>query len=158
MQSRSMVVTSVLCRHYSPPRPSASIVRAHRCRRDDDDPPSIARWSREKGYHGSCIAPPPWYLLGGDSDGPAVQSKEGAMEYLVEVRWEDPIADKLCQILADGLKGVEQSTSYLPVASSRAFVVYRSDRLDLLQSMVEALSNAGGKVSITPVAQNLMPM
>jgi hypothetical protein len=80
------------------------------------------------------------------------------MEYLVEVRWSDPIADALQRILVDDVEGVEQTTSYLPLGGSRAFVVYRCDRSEVLQGLVDAVSKLGARVRITPVAQNLMPM
>ncbi len=80
------------------------------------------------------------------------------MEYLLEVRWDDPIAEAVGRILLSGPEGVDQATSYVPQGPSRAFVVYRCDSLELLDELVQAVSNLGAQLRITPVAREVAPV
>lgn len=80
------------------------------------------------------------------------------MEYLLEVRWDDPIAAAVGRILLSGPEGVDQATSYVPQGRSRAFVVYRCDSLELLDELVQAVSNLGAQLQITPVAREVAPV
>ena len=74
------------------------------------------------------------------------------MEYLLEIRWDDPIADAIARILSSVPEGVEQTTSYIPQGQGRAFGVYRSDSFEVLESLARAMSNLGARVQVTSIA------
>jgi hypothetical protein len=73
------------------------------------------------------------------------------MEYLREVRWDDPLADAIGRLLRTTPQGVEQTTGDMPRGPGRAFVVYRSDSSEVLEGLAHAVSNLGAQVQLTPV-------
>ncbi len=73
------------------------------------------------------------------------------MECLLEVRWDDPIADAVARILGSAPEGVEQATGELPCGQGAAFVVYRFGNPAALDQLSLALSALGARVRITPV-------
>ncbi len=77
------------------------------------------------------------------------------MEYLLEVRWDDPVADAVGQILRSMPQGVELTTGSVPRGQSRAFVVYRSNGSEVFEDLVCAVSKLGAQVRITPVAREV---
>jgi hypothetical protein len=77
------------------------------------------------------------------------------MEYLLEARWDDPIADAIGHILRTMPPGVEQTTGDVPLGLDRAFVVYRSDSSEILDTLVRAVSKVGAQVRITPIARQV---
>ncbi len=74
------------------------------------------------------------------------------MEYLLEVRWDDPVAATVARILSRVPEGLEQMTSLMPQGRGLAFVVYRSDNLEVFDDLARAISNVGAQVRMTPVA------
>jgi hypothetical protein len=74
------------------------------------------------------------------------------MEYLLEVRWEDPLADAIGRVLRTTPQGVVETTSDMPRGLGRAFVVYRSDSSEVLEGLARAVSGLGAQVQMTPVA------
>ncbi len=74
------------------------------------------------------------------------------MEYLLEVRWDDPIAEAVARILSSVPGGVEQTTCHVPHGQGRAFGVYRSNNFEVLEGLVRAMSNLGARVQITSIA------
>ena len=73
------------------------------------------------------------------------------MEYLLEVRWDDPIAAAVDRILASAPEGAEQTTAHVPQGQARAFVVYRSDSSESLEELARAISGSGAQVRVTAV-------
>jgi hypothetical protein len=80
------------------------------------------------------------------------------MEYLIEVRWDDPLADEIGRLLRTMPQGVEQTTSEVPRGSERAFVVYRSDSSEALEGLACEVSKLGAQVRITPMAREVPPI
>jgi hypothetical protein len=80
------------------------------------------------------------------------------MEYLIEVQWDDPLADAIGRLLRTMPQGVEQATSEVPRGSERAFVVYRSDSSEALEGLACAVSKLGAQVRITPMAREVPPI
>jgi hypothetical protein len=80
------------------------------------------------------------------------------MEYLLEVRWDDPIAAALGRILLSGLAGADQTTSSVPDGRNRAFVVYRCNNPDVLDGLRGAVSDLVALVRITPIARDVAPL
>lgn len=74
------------------------------------------------------------------------------MESLIEVRWDDPIADAIARILRSVPEGVEQMTGHVPQGQGRAFGVYRSDNVEILESLARAMVNLGAEVRVTSIA------
>jgi hypothetical protein len=74
------------------------------------------------------------------------------MEYLLEVRWDDPVAATIARILSRVPEGLEQMTGLMPQGRGRAFVVYRSDNREVFDDLARAISNVGAQVRMTPVA------
>ena len=74
------------------------------------------------------------------------------MEYLLEVRWEDPVAEAVARILSSAPEGVEQTTCHVPHGQGRAFGVYRSDSFEVLEGLARAMSNLGARVQVTSIA------
>ena len=74
------------------------------------------------------------------------------MEYLLEVRWNDPIAAVVARILSSVPEGAEQVTGQMPQGRGQAFGVYRSDSLEVLEGLARAVSRAGGLAQITSMA------
>jgi hypothetical protein len=70
------------------------------------------------------------------------------MEYLLDVRWRDPVAQALGGVLAALPDGVEQTTASLPLAMSHGFAVLRADDLAVLEQIAEALTTAGADVRV----------
>ncbi len=75
------------------------------------------------------------------------------MEYLLEVRWDDPIAAAVEGILSSAPPGTEQTTGQVPRGQGRAFVVYKSDSFDALERLAGAISSLGAEVRVTSVAR-----
>lgn len=71
------------------------------------------------------------------------------MEYLLEVRWDDPIADAVVRILSSVPEGMERTTGQVPGGQNRAFVVYRSDSREALESLTRTMSDLGAHVLVT---------
>lgn len=80
------------------------------------------------------------------------------MEYLIEVRWNDPLAEAIGRLLRTTPQGVEQTDSEVPPGPERAFAVYRSDTLEALEGMARTVSDLGAQVRITPVAPEVPPV
>jgi len=76
------------------------------------------------------------------------------MEYLIEVRWDDPIAHAVARVLGSVPEGLEQATGEVPCGQGSAFVVYRSGRTEVLDGLARALSALGARVRVTPVADS----
>ena len=76
------------------------------------------------------------------------------MEHLFEVRWDDPIAHAVAQILGSVPEGVEQATGEVPCGQGSAFVVYRSGKREILDGLARALSAVGARVRVIPVADS----
>jgi hypothetical protein len=74
------------------------------------------------------------------------------MEYLIEVQWNDPLAEAIGRLLRTMPQGVEQTTSEVPRGPERAFVVYRSDSSEALEGLACTVSKLGAQVRITPMA------
>jgi hypothetical protein len=74
------------------------------------------------------------------------------MEYLIEVQWDDPLADAIGRLLRTMPQGVEQTTSQVPRGPERAFAVYRSDSSESIEGLVGTVSKLGARVRITPMA------
>lgn len=72
------------------------------------------------------------------------------MEFLLEVRWDDPIAASVARILSSAPEGMEQMTSYVPQGQDRAFAVYRSASLEVVEGLAQVMSNLGAQVQLTP--------
>ncbi|OGL05519.1 MAG: hypothetical protein A3J45_01345 [Candidatus Rokubacteria bacterium RIFCSPHIGHO2_02_FULL_69_13] len=73
------------------------------------------------------------------------------MEHLLEVRWDDPIAEAVARILARVPEGVEQTTGQMPQGQGRAFGVYRSESLEVLEDLARAAASVGARVWITSI-------
>ena len=74
------------------------------------------------------------------------------MEYLLEVRWDDPIAAAVHRILSSAPADAEQTTGHVPQSQGRAFVVYRSDSFETLEGLARAISDVGAQIRVTSVA------
>lgn len=74
------------------------------------------------------------------------------MEYLLEVRWDDPTTNAVARPLAGVPGGMELTTGTLPRGKGRAFVAYRSDSLDQLTGLARTISGFGATVRVTPAA------
>ena len=70
------------------------------------------------------------------------------MEYLLDVRWSDPVARALAGVLSALPDGVEQTTASVPLGMSRGFTVLRADDASALERIAEALTAAGADVQI----------
>lgn len=79
------------------------------------------------------------------------------MEYLLEVCWDDPIAEAVAQILSRMPEGVEQRTGQVPGGQDRAFGVYRSDSFEVVQELARAISDLGAEVRVTRVIEPILP-
>jgi hypothetical protein len=80
------------------------------------------------------------------------------MEYLIEVQWDDPLADAIGRLLRTIPQGVEQTTSEVPRGPERAFVVYRSESSEDIEGLVCTVSKLGARVRITPMAHEVPPV
>lgn len=74
------------------------------------------------------------------------------MEYMLEIHWDDPIAEAVAQILYSAPEGVELTTGHVPQARGRAFVVCRSDSFEVLEGLARAMSKLGAQIRVTSVA------
>ena len=80
------------------------------------------------------------------------------MEYLIEVRWNDPLGDAIARLLRARPQGVEQTDSEMPSGPERAFAVYRSDSWEAVEGLARTVSELGAQVRITPVAPEVRPV
>ena len=71
------------------------------------------------------------------------------MEYLLEVRWTDPVASAVTRILATLPDGVEQTTSYVPPGTTRGFGVLRVESPAALADIVHAIAGCGAEVRVS---------
>ncbi len=74
------------------------------------------------------------------------------MEYLIEVRWNDPLGDAIGRLLLSTPQGVEQTDSEVPPGPERAFAVYRSESWETVEGLARRVSELGAQVRITPIA------
>lgn len=72
------------------------------------------------------------------------------MEYLLDVRWTDPVAKAMGAVLSALPDGVEQTTASIPGATSRGFMLLRADDAVALEKMAETMIAAGADVRIVP--------
>jgi hypothetical protein len=70
------------------------------------------------------------------------------MEYLLEVRWKDPVANAVARILGSLPTGVEQTTGSVPYHMARAFSVLRVEGTRDVADVTEALAAAGAEVRV----------
>lgn len=70
------------------------------------------------------------------------------MEYLLELRWTDPVASAVARVLSDLPEGVTPTTSSLPLGISRGFEVLRADSPTVLAELVDAIARCGAEVRI----------
>jgi hypothetical protein len=70
------------------------------------------------------------------------------MEYLLEVRWVDPVADAVTRVLSALPDGVEQTTASLPPGTSRGFELLRVDSPAALAELVGAITACGAEVRV----------
>jgi hypothetical protein len=71
------------------------------------------------------------------------------MEYLLEIKWSDPMADRLADILSALPTDVEQRTASMPPRMNRGFVVLSSRDHAALESVADAVVAAGAAVQVT---------
>lgn len=70
------------------------------------------------------------------------------MQYLLEVRWIDPVASAVARVLSALPDGVEQTTGSLPPGTSRGFEVLRADSPTALSELVQAITACGAEVRL----------
>ncbi len=69
------------------------------------------------------------------------------MEYLIEVRWNDPLAEAIGRLLRVVPQGAEQTTGDVPRGPER------SDSSEVLEALARAVSKLGAQVRVTPVSK-----
>ena len=70
------------------------------------------------------------------------------MEYLLELRWADPVASAVARILSVLPDGVEPTTGSLPPGTSRGFEVLQIDSPGALTELVDAITRCGADVRV----------
>jgi hypothetical protein len=70
------------------------------------------------------------------------------MEYLLDMRWADPVAAAVARVLSALPGGVEQTTAAVPVPTSHGFMVLRADHTVGLEQVVQAITAAGANVRV----------
>ncbi len=65
------------------------------------------------------------------------------MEYLLEVRWNDPTASTVARILSTLPADVEHTTGDWPDGTSRAFCVVRANGPEALDDVLDAIAASG---------------
>src|SRR5262249_15567067 len=70
------------------------------------------------------------------------------MNYLVEVRWTDPMASTVARILSTLPDDVERETSQWPEPTSRAFCVLRAQDPGAVTKILDAINDAGADTRV----------
>ena len=70
------------------------------------------------------------------------------MEYLLELRWADPVASAVARILSVLPDGVEPTTGSLPPGTGRGFEVLQIDSPGALTELVDAITRCGADVRV----------
>ena len=70
------------------------------------------------------------------------------MDYLLDVHWSDPVANAVASVLAILPEGLEQTTTSLPLATSKGFTVVRTENAVALERIIQAIAAAGADVRI----------
>lgn len=70
------------------------------------------------------------------------------MEYLLDLRWPDPVASAVARILSALPDGVKPTTSSLPPGTSRGFEVLQADSPAVLTELVKAITRCGAEVRV----------
>ena len=70
------------------------------------------------------------------------------MEYLLDLRWADPVASAVARILSALPDGVEPMTGSLPPGTSRGFEVLQIASPVALAELVDAITRCGAEVRV----------
>jgi hypothetical protein len=71
-------------------------------------------------------------------------------QYLLELDWNDPVANRVRRLLDTLPAGVQQMTRQLPMSHERGFVlVDAEDRTDV-EAFARAVTEAGAGITIVP--------